>query len=105
MRVFTLLYRNVKWRFHNAFTIIITLLQPLLWLILYSSAAKQTMQNTGIDFTGYLDLGQLWHLQQQRDDELLDEKGRQFLSDINCSDASWNHNIRPALGSGVMFLP
>lgn len=40
MRVFTLLYRNVKWRFHNAFTIIITLLQPLLWLILYSSAAK-----------------------------------------------------------------
>lgn len=55
MRVFTILYRNVKWRFHNAFTIVITLLQPLLWLILYSSAAKQTMQNTGIDnYTAFI---------------------------------------------------
>lgn len=49
MSVFTLLHRNVKWRFHNAFTIVITILQPILWLILYSTVAGQTMQGIGIE--------------------------------------------------------
>lgn len=55
MSVFTILKRNMKWRFHNAFTIVITILQPLLWLVLYSAVAGQTMQNTGIsNYTGYI---------------------------------------------------
>ena len=55
MSVFTILKRNMKWRFHNAFTIVITILQPLLWLVLYSTVAGQTMQNTGIhNYTGYI---------------------------------------------------
>ena len=55
MSVFIILRRNMKWRFHNAFTIIITILQPLLWLVLYSAVAGQTMKNTGIsNYTGYI---------------------------------------------------
>lgn len=44
MSVFTILYRNVKWRFNNAFTIVITILQPALWLVLYSTVAGQAMK-------------------------------------------------------------
>lgn len=55
MSIATIFYRNVKWRFHNAFTIVITILQPLLWLVLYSSVAKGTMQGTGIDnYTAFI---------------------------------------------------
>ena len=49
MSVFTILWRNIKWRYHTAYTIVITILQPLLWLVLYSSGARQAMQNTGIN--------------------------------------------------------
>lgn len=45
----------MKWRFHNPFTIIVTILQPILWLILYSSIAGQTMKNTGIEnYTAFI---------------------------------------------------
>lgn len=55
MSVFTILYRNVKWRFHNSFTIVITILQPLLWLVLYSAVAGQTMKNTEIEnYTAFI---------------------------------------------------
>ena len=55
MSVFTLLHRNAKWRFHNAFTIVITILQPILWLILYSTVAGQTMQGIGIEnYTAFI---------------------------------------------------
>ena len=49
MNVITLLRRNVKWRFHNKFTIVITILQPMFWLILYSAVASQAMRGIGID--------------------------------------------------------
>lgn len=55
MSAFTILYRNVKWRFHNSFTIVITILQPVLWLVLYSAVASQTMKNTGIEnYTAFI---------------------------------------------------
>ena len=55
MSIFTILYRNVKWRLHNSFTIIITILQPVLWLVLYSVVAGQTMKNTGIEnYTAFI---------------------------------------------------
>jgi len=55
MSVLTILKRNIKWRFHNAFTIVITILQPMLWLVLYSAVAGQTMKNTGIEnYTAYI---------------------------------------------------
>lgn len=55
MSVLTILQRNVKWRFHNSFTIAVTILQPILWLVLYSAVASQTMQGTGIsNYTGFI---------------------------------------------------
>lgn len=55
MSVLTLLHRNIKWRFHNAFTIVITILQPILWLILYSTVAGQSMQGIGIEnYTAFI---------------------------------------------------
>ncbi|MCH3918350.1 MAG: ABC transporter permease [Spirochaetia bacterium] len=55
MDVFTLLRRNILWRLHNAFTIIVTILQPMLWLVLYSSLASQVMQGIGIEnYTAFL---------------------------------------------------
>lgn len=48
----------MKWRYHNSFTIIITILQPMLWLVLYSTVAKQSMQGAGIqNYTAYILLG------------------------------------------------
>lgn len=55
MSTATIFYRNVKWRFHNAFTIVITILQPLLWLVLYSTVAEGTMAGTGIEnYTAFI---------------------------------------------------
>jgi ABC-2 type transport system permease protein len=55
MGVLTLLHRDIKWRFHNAFTIVITILQPMLWLILYSAVAGQSMQGIGIqNYTAFI---------------------------------------------------
>lgn len=55
MSILLILRRNIKWRFHNAFTIVITILQPMLWLVLYSAIARQTMQNAGIeDYTAFI---------------------------------------------------
>lgn len=55
MEVFTILKKNMKWRYHNSFTIIITILQPILWLVLYSTVAKQSMQGAGIqNYTAYI---------------------------------------------------
>lgn len=55
MSIVTILYRNIKWRFYNFFTIIITILQPILWLVLYSTVASQAMKNTGIEnYTAFI---------------------------------------------------
>lgn len=50
-----ILWRNIKWRFKNKFAIIITILQPLLWLVLYSAVAGSTMKDTGItNYTAFI---------------------------------------------------
>ncbi len=55
MSMLTLLHRNIKWRFNNTFTIVFTILQPILWLILYSTVAGQTMQGIGIhNYTAFI---------------------------------------------------
>lgn len=48
-------WRNAKWRFQNPISIVVTLLQPLLWLVLYSAVAGQTMQGLGIqNYTAFI---------------------------------------------------
>lgn len=37
MQTFSLFWRSVKWRFQNPVTIIMTLVQPLIWLLLFST--------------------------------------------------------------------
>ena len=55
MSVFAILSRNIKWRFHNRVTIVMTVLQPFLWLTLYSAVAKETMKNAGIEnYTAFI---------------------------------------------------
>ncbi len=55
MEIITLLQRNIKWRFHNPFTILIAILQPMLWLILYSAVAGYSMKGIGImNYTAYI---------------------------------------------------
>jgi len=50
-----ILWRNIKWRFQNPLAVIIPLLQPLLWLVLYSAVADQTLQNIGIsNYTAFI---------------------------------------------------
>ncbi|HFD6749692.1 TPA: ABC transporter permease [Enterococcus faecium] len=44
--------RSIKWRFHHKFTIVVTILQPMLWLLLYTQIAKYSM--TSIENTNYV---------------------------------------------------
>ncbi len=55
MNILPILWRNMKWRFHNLFTVVITILQPLLWLVLYSAVANGTMQDRGMEnYTAFI---------------------------------------------------
>jgi len=50
-----ILSRNMKWRLQNPISIAVTILQPLLWLVIYSTVAGQTMQNMGIsNYTAFI---------------------------------------------------
>lgn len=45
----------MKWRFQNPISIIITIIQPIIWLVLYSAVAGQTMDNMGINnYTAFI---------------------------------------------------
>ncbi|PWJ95382.1 ABC-2 type transport system permease protein [Oceanotoga teriensis] len=53
--MFSIMLRNMKWRFQNPISIIITIIQPLLWLILYSTVASQTMEKINIsNYTAFV---------------------------------------------------
>jgi ABC-2 type transport system permease protein len=55
MGMLNILWRNIKWRVQNPLAILIPLLQPLIWLVLYSAVADQTLQNTGIsNYTAFI---------------------------------------------------
>lgn len=45
MDTLNILWRNIKWRFQNPISIILTIIQPLIWLVLYSAIAGQSMQS------------------------------------------------------------
>jgi len=50
MSIPVLFWRNIKWRFKNKITIIVTIIQPLIWLVLYSATANQQTEN----YTGFI---------------------------------------------------
>lgn len=47
-----ILWRNMKWRYQNPLSVIFTIVQPLIWLLLYSAVASQSM--TGITDQNYI---------------------------------------------------
>lgn len=50
-----ILWRTVKWRLQHPITIVITILQPLLWLVLFSAALERAMRQAGIDnYTAFM---------------------------------------------------
>lgn len=49
-----LLLRTIKWRFHHKITIFLTIVQPLIWLILYSAVAGNSQEYTGFILPGIM---------------------------------------------------
>lgn len=55
MALGTIFRRNLKWRIQNPITIIMSILQPMLWLIFYSKAAEITMKGeTGGNYIEFI---------------------------------------------------
>lgn len=55
MDTMNILWRNMKWRFQNPISIMLTIIQPLIWLVLYSAIAGQSMQNmSGGNYTAFI---------------------------------------------------
>lgn len=44
MAIGTIFKRSLKWRIQNPITIIMSILQPMLWLLFYTKAAEMTMK-------------------------------------------------------------
>lgn len=49
-----ILKRNIKWRFQNPISILITLVQPLIWLTMYSIAAENSIKNLNVNYTTFI---------------------------------------------------
>ncbi|WP_066497815.1 ABC transporter permease [Abyssisolibacter fermentans] len=55
METINILWRTIKWRFQNPISILLTIIQPLIWLLLYSAIANQSMQNiSGGNYTAFI---------------------------------------------------
>ena len=55
VEIANIFWRNIKWRLQNPLTVIMTLLQPLIWLLLYSTVFNADF--TGISsgsYTGFI---------------------------------------------------
>lgn len=55
MDTINILWRSMKWRFQNPISILLTIIQPLIWLVVYSAVAGQSMQNiSGGNYTAFI---------------------------------------------------
>ncbi|SNT07422.1 ABC-2 type transport system permease protein [Anaerovirgula multivorans] len=55
MDTMNILWRNMKWRFQNPVSILLTIIQPLIWLVLYSAIAGQSMRDmSGGNYTAFI---------------------------------------------------
>lgn len=52
MQTYNLLWRSIKWRFQNPVTIIMTLVQPLIWLLLFSTIFSSG--SAGENYTAFI---------------------------------------------------
>ncbi len=50
-----ILWRNMKWRFQNPLSILVTILQPFLWLVMYSVVVGQSMNSARVEnYTAFM---------------------------------------------------
>lgn len=55
MNTINILWRSMKWRFQNPISILLTIIQPLIWLVLYSAIAGDSMQSmSGGNYTAFI---------------------------------------------------
>lgn len=55
METMNILWRNIKWRFQNIISILLTIVQPIIWLTLYSAIAQESMKNiSGGNYTAFI---------------------------------------------------
>ena len=55
MNTINILWRSMKWRFQNPISILLTIVQPLIWLVLYSAIAGNSMQSmSGGNYTAFI---------------------------------------------------
>lgn len=55
MDAMNILWRNMKWRFQNPVSILLTIIQPLIWLVLYSAIAGRSMQGMAVgNYTAFI---------------------------------------------------
>jgi len=55
MDTLNILWRNMKWRFQNPVSILLTIIQPLIWLVLYGAIAGQSIQDmSGGNYTAFI---------------------------------------------------
>ncbi len=56
MEVYNLFWRNVKWRFQNPATIMMTLIQPLFWLLLFSTmfGGNEINEGSNASYTAFV---------------------------------------------------
>jgi ABC-2 type transport system permease protein len=55
MDTINILWRTIKWRFQNPISILLTIIQPLIWLVLYGAIANQSMKHiSGGNYTAFI---------------------------------------------------
>ena len=105
MSVLPLLWRNMKWRYHNAFTIVMTILQPMLWLVLYSAVAGQTMKGAGIsNYTAFILPGLVVLVSFRACSSGPDESGGQLLPHPDCASIENIYHHSANFRSRLLYL-
>lgn len=54
MEVLNIFCKNLKWRFQNPVTIVMNIIQPIVWLLLFSSMFKPAQEIGSINYTAFI---------------------------------------------------
>ena len=54
MEVYNIFWKNVKWRFQNPATIIMNIIQPIVWLLLFSSMFTPAEEIGNVSYTTFI---------------------------------------------------
>lgn len=54
MEILNIFWKNIKWRFQNPATIVMNIIQPIIWLLLFSSMFTPTGDIKNINYTAFI---------------------------------------------------